>query len=164
MNLKNIILSIAGFLIVIILVIQILPEKEVSKLISSPLIAEDAFYDFGTIAIGGGLAETEYTLINEGEDIITIGKVYTSCMCTTALLTDSEGLEKGIFGMPGHGGILSRADSEILPGESVVLKAIYDPMAHGPSGTGLIQRSIFIETDSNETPEIELRLKAMVTK
>lgn len=129
----------------------------------SSLEAAESFYDFGEIPITGGIVETEYTLTNTGEEPVTIDKVYTSCMCTTASIVESDGTEKGKFGMPGHKGQLTFANSVVNPGESIAVKAMYDPAAHGPSGVGLAQRSIYLETDSKATPKIELRLKAMVT-
>jgi len=83
-------------------------------------------------------------------------------MCTTATITDNNKKETGTFGMPGHRGNLSRADIIIEPGENITVKAIFDPAAHGPAGVGLAQRSIYLETDSGETPKVELRFKAKV--
>ena len=133
-----------------------------AKVSAAPLVATESFYDFGEIPLRGGLVETQFELTNEGTDPITIGKVYTSCMCTTATIIESDGNEKGKFGMPGHKGQLAVADSIVPPGESITVNAIYDPAAHGPSGVGLAQRSIYLETDSSETPKVELRIKAMV--
>lgn len=130
---------------------------------AATLEASESFFDFGEIAMSDGLAETQYTLTNTGEEAVTVGKVYTSCMCTTATIIESDGTEKGKFGMPGHKGQLALANSVVEPGESITVNAVYDPAAHGPSGVGLAQRSIYLETDSKETPKVELRLKAMVT-
>jgi hypothetical protein len=132
--------------------------------VRSELVAENAFYDFGTIVMKDGIVNTDYKLTNTGNETVTIGKVYTSCMCTTATIIEETGNEIGKFGMPGHRGIRSQANSEVAPGSSVIVKAFYDPAAHGPSGVGLAQRSIYLDTDSTATPKIELRLKAMVTK
>lgn len=160
-----IIVAIAVGAIALIALPSLMPEKEKSASVASSasLIAQESFYDFGSIAMKDGLVETTYKLINTGDEAITIGKVYTSCMCTTASIIESDGNEKGKFGMPGHRGILKRAESLVAPGDSVTVKAIYDPAAHGPSGVGLAQRSIYLETDSKITPKIELRFKAMVT-
>ena len=129
---------------------------------AASLEATESFYDFGEIELNGGLVETEYELTNTGDEPITVGKVYTSCMCTTASITESDGSEIGKFGMPGHRGQLSSADSVVAPGESIKVTAVYDPAAHGPSGVGLAQRSVYLETDSSTTPKVELRFKAMV--
>jgi len=129
---------------------------------ASSLVATETLYDFGEIPLQGGLVKTQFELTNKGTDPITVGKVYTSCMCTTASITESDGNKIGKFGMPGHKGQLNRADSVVAPGESITVTAVFDPAAHGPSGVGLAQRSVYLETDSSETPKVELRFKAMV--
>jgi len=163
MKTNTIIISIALVVIAGWGVTALLPEKNAAAQVTAPLTAQESFYDFGTITMKDGLVDTEYTLTNEGDEPLTIGKVYTSCMCTTASITESNGTEKGKFGMPGHRGILTTANTTVAPGESVTVTAVFDPNAHGPAGTGLAQRSIFLETDSTKTPEVELRFKAMVT-
>ena len=84
-------------------------------------------------------------------------------MCTTAYITDSNGNVYGKFGMPGHGDP-ALTNIEIKPGESAIVKATFDPNAHGPSAVGPIQRIVFIETNSLKTPRVELSFQAMVTK
>jgi len=164
MKIKIIIILVAFIAVALLASPVLVPgKKDASAQINAPLVAEETFHDLGTIAMKDGLVETEYQLTNTGDETITIGKVYTLCMCTTASITGSDGKEKGKFGMPGHQGTLSRADTTVAPGESVSVKAVYDPAAHGPAGVGLAQRSVFLETDSSVTPEVELRFKAMVT-
>lgn len=136
------------------------PAKQQAS--TASLKASESFFDFGEIPMSGGVVETQYKLTNTGTEPVTIGKVYTSCMCTTATLTESDGSEKGEFGMPGHRGLLARADSTVAPGKSVTVTAIYNPAAHGPSGVGLAERSIYLETDSKETPKVELKFRAVV--
>jgi len=111
-------------------------------------------YDFGDIEIFAGKVSTTYTLKNEGTEDVTITKAGTSCMCT-------EGEIAGLtFGM--HG---SDVDSVTIPaGGEEKVKAIYDPLAHGPSGTGPVTRMLNLETNSTETPKIELRFSANVIK
>tara|TARA_B100000745_G_C20010958_1_gene343477 strand:- start:143 stop:625 length:483 start_codon:yes stop_codon:yes gene_type:complete len=111
-------------------------------------------YDFGDIDIFGGKVETTYTLKNEGAEDVIITKAGTSCMCT-------EGEIAGLtFGM--HG---SDVKSVTIPaGGEEKVKAIYDPLAHGPNGTGPVTRMLMLETNSSETPQVELRFSANVTK
>jgi hypothetical protein len=111
-------------------------------------------YDFGDIDIFAGKVDTTYTLKNEGTEDVTITKAATSCMCT-------EGEIAGLtFGM--HG---SDVKSVVIPaGGEEKVKAIYDPLAHGPSGTGPVTRTLMIETNSSATPQIELRFSANVVK
>ena len=163
MKTKIIIIIIAVGAIALIALLSLTPEKNTSMTSNASLIAQNSFYDFGSIVMKDGLVETTYQLTNTGDEPVIIGKVYTSCMCTTASIIESDGSEKGVFGMPGHREIRVNAESSVAPRDSITVKAIYDPAAHGPSGIGLAQRSIYLETNSKTTPKIELRLKAMVT-
>ena len=126
----------------------------VATSVSSVLSVVEEPYDFGDIDIFGGKVNTTYTLKNEGVEAVTITKAGTSCMCT-------EGEIAGLtFGM--HG---SEVESVVIPagGEEQVV-ATYDPLAHGPDGTGPVTRMLMLETNSSETPQVELRFSANVTK
>jgi hypothetical protein len=128
---------------------------EVTNTVSnSKLSVIEQPYDFGDIEIFAGKVDTTYTLKNEGTEPITITKAGTSCMCT-------EGEIAGLtFGM--HG---SDVKSVVIPaGGEEVVKAIYDPLAHGPDGVGPVTRTLELETNSIETPKIELRFSANVIK
>jgi len=121
---------------------------------SSSLAVDRVAHDFGKIGIFDGKVETDFTLTNNGMDKIVILAGTTSCGCT-------EGSIDGVkFGM--HKGI-SRSIS-IEPGGSRVLTAIYDPLAHGPNGTGQATRQLFIKTNSTETPELEVKIFANVVR
>lgn len=139
-------------------------NNEVSAYSSSALVVENNNYDFGTISMANGDVSYRFELKNEGEEAIKIEKVYTSCMCTTANISDSGGKKLGSFGMPGHGGAPSKANIEIPAGEKFIVEAVFDPTAHGPAGTGLAQRSIYLETNSKKSSKIELNFTAMVTQ
>lgn len=134
-----------------------------SFLSSSVFSVSEAAYDFGTISMGKGVVSHDFLLLNKGADPIFISKAYTSCMCTTALLFDKEGRRLGVFGMPGHGGASSFARITIPAGETTTVRAVFDPAAHGPSGVGLADRSVYLETNSKEQPKVELSFRAQVT-
>lgn len=121
---------------------------------ASKLTVLEQPYDFGDIEIFDGKVSTNYTLKNEGTEDVTITKAGTSCMCT-------EGEIAGFtFGM--HG---SDVKSVIIPaGGEEIVKATYDPLAHGPNGVGPVTRTLELETNSIETPKIELRFSANVIK
>lgn len=111
-------------------------------------------FDFGDIDIFGGKVETTYTLQNTGTEDVAVISAQTSCMCT-------EGKIDGLtFGMHGQsGGVV------IIPaGESKVLTAIFDPLAHGPEGTGPITRELILKTNSTATPEVIVRFSGNVIK
>jgi len=128
---------------------------EVQETVSTSVLSADReIHDFGEIDIFSGLVTTTFALTNEGSEPITVKEGTTSCGCTNAEL---EGIS---FGM--H----EKMNKEfVIPaGETKDLIVLYDPLAHGPSGTGLAQRSVFLKTNSSVTPELEVRIKAMVTK
>lgn len=123
----------------------------------------ESSYDFGTISMKNGTVSRDFLLENRGSDPIFISKAYTSCMCTTALLFDKEGRRLGTFGMPGHGGASSIARVTVPAGENITLRAVFDPAAHGPSGVGLADRGVYLETNSKEQPKVEISFRAQVT-
>jgi len=122
--------------------------------IVSVVTANVTSHDFGDIDILGGNVETTYTLKNEGEQDVSIISAITSCMCTEGVIDDLR------FGMHGStGGIV------VVPaGGEKILTAIFDPLAHGPEGTGKITRELLIKTDSVKTPEIKVKFTGNVVK
>ena len=120
---------------------------------SSEIVTDKLTYDFGSIDIFAGKVSTEYVLTNKGEEGVTVTSAITSCMCT-------EGSIGGMtFGM--HSG----SGSIVIPaGGSETLVATYDPLAHGPNGTGKIKRELTLQTDSTVTPEIVVTFTADVYK
>lgn len=129
---------------------------------ASALEVENSFFDFGTISMNKGDVSNSFKIKNTGSESVIVNKIYTSCMCTTAKITDAEGNTYGPFGMPGHVGY-DKAKIEIKSGETALVEAVFDPAAHGPSGIGLNQRVIYLETNSTQTPKVELKFSATVT-
>ena len=126
----------------------------VATSVSSAISVTEQPYDFGDIDIFGGKVSTTYTLKNEGSEDVTITQAATSCMCT-------EGEIAGLsFGM--HG---SDVKSVVIPaGGEEVVTAVYDPLAHGPNGTGPVTRELMLKTNSTESPEVRLKFSANVIK
>lgn len=131
--------------------------------IAGALTSTEKSFDFRSISMKNGKVSHIFELKNEEPDALTIKKVYTSCMCTRASILDSAGKNLGDFSMPGHGGGSPTADIKVNAGETIKVEAIFDPNAHGPSGTGLAKRSVYLETDSQKTPKVELQFSANVT-
>jgi len=129
-------------------------QQVVASEVNSALSVVEQPYDFGDIDIFAGKVDTTFTLKNEGDEDVIITKAGTSCMCT-------EGEIAGLtFGM--HG---SDVSSVTIPaGGEEKVKAIYDPLAHGPNGTGLITRTLMLETNSAVTPVVQLRISGNVIK
>lgn len=137
-------------------------ETEASPYSSSALDAQEQSYDFGTISMAKGEVVHKFTVENKGNEPVRIEKVYTSCMCTSAVLYNTEGKKVRTFGMQGHGGS-PKTNVEIGVGESVEVEAVFDPAAHGPSGVGPIQRIITLESNSQAKPKTEIKISANVT-
>lgn len=125
-----------------------------SSRIVSAITVDRTSHDFGDIDIFGGKVSTTYTLKNTGEQSVRITSAVTSCMCTEG---EIEGMR---FGMHNNS-----SQAVIIPaGKESVLTAIFDPLAHGPDGTGRVTRQLMLETDSSITPKIQVRFSANVTK
>ncbi len=140
------------------------PDEQNNKAASATrkgsLTVEEANnYDFGTISMAKGTVSHTFKIKNTSEEAVTVNKMYTSCMCTTASLSVG-GKEFGPIGMPGHGAI-PRIDQVINPGEEANIEVVFDPAAHGPAGVGRIQRTVTIENNAGQP--VELLFAAVVT-
>jgi len=125
-----------------------------SQEIVSRITLDRVSHDFGDIDIFGGKVNAEFMLKNEGAQDVTITSGVTSCMCTEGEIGDLR------FGM--HG---STGNTVVIPaGSERTLTAIFDPLAHGPEGTGQVTRQLMLETDSSVTPEIQVRFTGNVVK
>lgn len=116
-------------------------------------------YDFGTISMKNGLVNKEFTIKNNQTDPLFLSEVYTSCMCTNAQIRINN-QEFGPFGMQGHGA-MKMLNQSLSAGQEARLVVTFDPNAHGPSGIGVIERSVTIQSDNGETASINI--KANVT-
>lgn len=123
------------------------------------LKAEETNFDFGQISMAAGKVKHMFKIKNTGSGPVAIGKMYTSCMCTTAkLMMDNK--QFGPYGMPGHG-FAPKINETMGPEEEATVEVIFDPAAHGPAGVGFIQRVVYLENDAGGP--LELRFSATVT-
>ena len=127
--------------------------------VASVLTAVETAYDFGTISMKNGLVEKTFALQNPTASDITIKKITTSCMCTKAYAVTSTG-QKGPFSMEGMGGFVPEANQLVKAGESIGIKAVYDPNAHGPAGVGPIAREIYVKDQDGRI--VTFKFKAVV--
>ena len=127
---------------------------------SNKLSVAESDYDFGSVSIAGGFVTHDFVLTNESAEAVQIREVSTSCMCTEAFLRVGD-KEFGPFGMPGHGLVNKRANVTVLPGDKVVVKAQFDPAAHGPAGIGIVKRDVYVVVGENE--QVALSFTATVT-
>ena len=165
-QIKNIVVLLGIIIVVIIGLVWLTnsraktPATTVDGESGGTLTFQESKYDFGTVSMAKGKVNKDFLLENKSDKNVQIGEVFTSCMCTEAEL-NVDGKFAGPFGMQGHG--LSRsANLTVKPGETVTVKAIFDPAAHGPSGVGPVERQIMISTNA-DPGQITLQLKAVVT-
>ncbi|MEK7610352.1 MAG: DUF1573 domain-containing protein [Patescibacteria group bacterium] len=123
------------------------------------VVEENPDYNFGTISMAAGMVKHVFSIKNTSPTVVTINKMYTSCMCTTAELT-VDGKKIGPYGMPGHGAI-PKIDENLAPGDEALIEVVFDPAAHGPAGVGRIQRVVTIENSTGRP--VELGFSALVT-
>ncbi len=124
------------------------------------LVASETLYDFGTISMANGMTNKIFKVTNSSDKDVKLVNIETSCMCTTAYIVNA-GREKGPYGMPGHGGAITKTNEVIKAGESRDIKVVYDPNAHGPSGVGAVDRYVFLTDEAGG--RIQLEIKAVVT-
>src|SRR3989344_9045071 len=129
---KTIIGIVIGVLILVGLIWIARPDGQsknaVSASSSGSLVVEEANnYDFGTISMAAGKVKHQFKIKNTSSEAVSIEKMYTSCMCTTAELT--VGVKRfGPYGMPGHGTI-PRIDQIVNPNEEATVEVVFDPAA-----------------------------------
>ena len=133
-----------------------------AKYSANVLVSQENSFDFGTISMKNGKVSHIFEIQNKENEPVIIEKVYTSCMCTIAYISTADGKKYGGFGMPGH--TSANTKIEVKPGEKTSVEVVFDPAAHGPSGVGLAQRSVYLETNSAKSPKLEFAFQAMVTR
>jgi hypothetical protein len=126
----------------------------------SQLQTVEKIYDFGTISMAKGNVERVFKVSNPTDKDITVKTVTTSCMCTSAFIMKGDLAVKGPFKMPSMG-YVPPANEAIKAHESMDIKVVYDPNAHGPAGIGIIDRFVYlVDADGGK---IQLEIKAIVT-
>ena len=123
------------------------------------LSAQESTFDFGTVSMAAGKVTHRYWIKNTGSSPITIQRLYTSCMCTTAALVKAN-RKYDPYGMPGHG-FMPTINAPMAPSESAIVEVVFDPAAHGPAGIGPVDRFVTLQTDRE--PPLELAFTALVT-
>jgi rhodanese-related sulfurtransferase len=102
----------------------------------------------------------DFVLKNNGKKTVVVKEMETSCMCTTAEVISGEQTSHKV-GMRGHG-YAHDIFMAIEPGEEALVKVTFDPNAHGPNGTGINRRSVYLETNSSINSKIKLDFQANV--
>ncbi len=117
------------------------------------LVVSEASFDFGSVSMANGTVHKIVAVKNEGPDAVTIGKISTSCMCTTATF-EKDGQRYGPFGMPGHA-YIPKINQRLGAGEQANVEIAFDPAAHGPAGVGRVDRSVYLENGAGRPLEIQ---------
>lgn len=161
---KNVIIGIVAIIIIaggIVWLGRPAKDQTASPVLDSNgiLEAEETDFDFGSISMAAGNVRHAFKVKNNSPDQVVIGKMYTSCMCTTAFLGMGD-KKFGPYGMPGHG-FIPKINETLSPGGEAIVEVVFDPAAHGPAGVGPIRRSITIENNGVES--LELMFSAVVT-
>ena len=136
------------------------PTAAINETFNGALTLEESKYDFGAVSMAKGKVSKEFALENKSAGDVNIGEVFTSCMCTEAELKAGN-RTAGPFGMQGHG-LARKANLIVKAGETLTVKTIFDPAAHGPAGVGPIERQVAVYTSAGKDP-IVLEFKAVVT-
>lgn len=126
----------------------------------TPLKAEVATRDLGTVGISNGLVETEFRVTNTADEPTWLAAAYTSCMCTEVTLEFADGSIEGPFGMPGHE-LPVRLERALEPGETFMARATFDPMAHGPDGVGPTQRAIALHSGNGGMLQLDFTINVV---
>ncbi len=106
---------------------------------------ESMTHAWGDINISGGTVDHAFVMMNTSDTPLVISNAITSCMCTSATIEFEDGEVSPAFGM--HTG-KTRWEKVVAPGEEFTVRAVFDPMAHGPDSVGPITRSVSIETSA----------------
>ena len=117
-------------------------------------------YDAGTVTMADNPVKYTFEIKNTGDGDLKINRIWTSCMCTTARLKvgDKESEE---FGMHSNPVLWSQ---KIVPGEIGFLEVTFDQAFHGPQGTGLATRIIYISSNVSKNKKAEAKLTANVVQ
>ncbi len=133
-----------------------------SSEMSLKLSIDPVNYDFGTISMKNNEVTKTFAIKNSQDQAILISDIYTSCMCTVARIKLGAD-QYGPFGMlGGHGGSgNTKLGRTIEAGQEASLDVTFDPNAHGPSGIGIIERTVTIKSSTGELAT--MNIKANVT-
>lgn len=116
-------------------------------------ITGEKAHAWGEIDINGGHVEQIFQIKNVGDSDLEITNFKTSCMCTEAQV-NIDGKNSPIFGMHTRSGW----SGVVRPGETADVNVVFDPMYHGPQGTGPITRMVSFNTNDSDNRIIEFTL------
>lgn len=118
-------------------------------------------YELGNVPISGGIITKEFVVKNNTDETLTLKKIATSCMCTEAKITFSEG-ETDFWGMEHATDKNPPVNINFESGEEIKVLVNFDPNAHGPEGIGPFEREVWL-TFSDPAGVKSLRFSGRVT-
>ncbi|NOY56069.1 MAG: DUF1573 domain-containing protein [Actinobacteria bacterium] len=124
-----------GLIVLIVLVVVLFSGCATS---SPRIVIEPASQDLGEVPQEP--LEASYTIRNDGDDVLQIEKVSTSCGCTKA----------------------SVERETIPPGETTELRVTLDPIEDNLHGD--VMRLIYVRSNDPETPEAQVEFRATIRK
>ncbi len=108
--------------------------------VAGPRLAADAtLLDLGEI-VNGVVVERDVAVRNDGNALLVVEEVLTTCGCTTAALEPMT----------------------LAPGEAGNLHIAFDSGAHGPELTGPVMRRVILVSNDPATPEATVDLQALI--
>lgn len=122
-------------------------------------VLSEKIHDWGQIDIEGGNVEKTFQIKNSGDSDLEITNIKTSCLCTETQI-DINGDKSPVFGMHTRSGW----KGVIKPGDSAEVRVVFDPLFHGPQGTGPITRLVSLDTNDVANRTIEFRLSGNVVR
>ncbi|MCJ2669095.1 MAG: DUF1573 domain-containing protein [Thermoplasmata archaeon] len=150
---RKAIYAVVAVIIIVVLVASafvLLPAAEEPK-----IGVEPSSYDFGTIP--RVLQTVNIEVRNDGEANLEITRIWTSCMCTSAVLR-----------VGGRNSPVFQGDSQtswigetLLPGQHGYLDVTYDPTYIPDSGS--IARAVYIQSNDPDRSEVQVTITAYVT-
>lgn len=161
---KTIVASLIGFtLLILVGGIYLVnnsapPELSTTGNPKAEVLGENT-HSWGEIDIEGGNVEKVFQIKNVGDSPLEVTNVKTSCMCTEAQISVGDETSPA-FGMHTRSGW----KGSIQPGETADVRVVFDPMFHGPQGTGPITRLVSFSTNDSSNKTIEFRLSGNVVR
>jgi phage shock protein E len=99
------------------------------------------FHDFGVIPQYGGVVVETFVVENEGDKVLEIGTITTSCSCTSASISPDS----------------------IAPSSKAVLTVVFDPDFH-EEPLDVFKRTVFIPSNDPKTPEAEIVIQVDIAE
>ncbi len=114
--------------------------------------------NLGDVSVSGGPVVVGFEIKNTGASDLVIDDMETSCGCTSASIV-YDGVEGPLFNMREHGNNPVGWSVSIRPGDTAILKVIYDPMVH-PDLRGTVTRVVTLYTNdpTSKVKDVYIRI------